>query len=48
MLAELAVAFHRKGSAILRYVMQWQLAQTMAAPGTVRPVGMLLEPERLQ
>ncbi len=48
MLEELAVAFHRKRSAILRYVMQRELAQTrewtvdMAAPGTGRPVGMLL------
>jgi predicted DNA-binding protein len=53
-LEELATAFHRKRSAILRHVMQWGLTQTrrwtvdMAVPGTVRTVGMLLEPELLQ
>ena len=53
-LGELAAAFHRKRPAILRYVMQWGLAQTnrwtvdMAAPGTVRTLGMLLDPELLQ
>jgi predicted transcriptional regulator len=53
-LQELAAAFHRKHSAILRYVMPWGLAQTrgwtvdMAVPGTVHTVGMLLEPELLQ
>ena len=53
-LEELAAAFHRKRSAILRYVMQWGLAQTgswtvdRAVPGTVRTVGMLLEPKLLQ
>jgi len=53
-LQALATAFHRKRSAILRYVMQWGLTQTrgwtvdMAVPGTVRTVGMLLEPELLQ
>jgi predicted transcriptional regulator len=52
-LEELAAAFHRKRSAILRSVMQWGLTQIrgwtvdMAAPGTVRMVGMLLEPELL-
>jgi predicted transcriptional regulator len=53
-LQELAAAFHRKRSAILRHVMQWGLTQTrgwtidMTVPGTVRTVGMLLEPELLQ
>jgi predicted transcriptional regulator len=53
-LEDLAAAFHRKRSAILRSVMQWGLTQTrgwtvdMAVPGTVRTVGMLLEPELLQ
>jgi predicted transcriptional regulator len=53
-LEELAAAFHRKRSAILRHVMQWGLTQTrgwtvdMAVPGTVRTVGMLLEPEFLR
>jgi predicted transcriptional regulator len=53
-LEELAAIFHRKRSAILRHVMQWGLTQTRgwtvvrAVPGTVRTVGMLLEPERLQ
>jgi predicted transcriptional regulator len=53
-LEELAAAFHRKRSAILRYVMQWGLAQTRgwtvdrAVPGMVRTVGMLLDPELLQ
>src|SRR5215211_2360458 len=51
-LEELAAAFHRKRSAILRYVMQWGLTQIrgwvdMAVPGTVRTVGMLLTPELL-
>jgi hypothetical protein len=53
-LQELAAAFHRKHSAILRYVMQWGLAQTrgwtvdMAIPGTGRTLSMLLEPDLLQ
>jgi len=53
-LEELARTFHRKRSAILRSVMQGGLTQTrgwtvdMAVPGTVRTVGMLLEPELLQ
>jgi len=53
-LEELAAAFHRKRSAILRYVMQWGLTQTggwtvgRAVPGMVRTVGMLLEPDLLQ
>jgi predicted DNA-binding protein len=53
-LEELAAAFHRKRSAILRHAMQWGLTQTRgwtvdrAVPGTVRTVGMLLEPELLQ
>jgi predicted transcriptional regulator len=53
-LEELAAAFHRKRSAILRSVMQWGLTQTrrwtvgMAVPGTVRTVSMLLEPDLLQ
>jgi predicted transcriptional regulator len=53
-LQELAAAFHRKHSAILRYVMQWGLAQTrgwtvdMAISGTGRTLSMLLEPELLQ
>jgi predicted transcriptional regulator len=53
-LEELAAAFHRKRSAILRHAMQWGLTQTggwtvdMTVPGTVRTVGMLLEPELLQ
>ena len=53
-LEDLVAGFHRKRSAILRYVMQWGLTQTrewavdLAVPGTVRTVGMLLEPELLQ
>ena len=53
-LEELAVAFHRKRSAILRHAMPWGLTQTQgwtvdrAVPSTVRTVGMLLEPELLQ
>jgi predicted transcriptional regulator len=53
-LEELAAAFHRKRSAILRHAMPWGLTQTQgwtvdrAVPGTVRTVGMLLEPELLQ
>jgi predicted transcriptional regulator len=53
-LEELAAAFHRKRSAILRHAMPWGLTQTRgwtvdrAVPGTVRPVGMLLAPELLQ
>ena len=53
-LEELAAAFHRKRSAILRHVMQWGLTQTrgwtvdMAVPDTVHTLGMLLEPELLQ
>jgi predicted transcriptional regulator len=53
-LEELAAAFHRKRSATLRHTMQWGLTQTRgwtvdrAVPGTVRTVGMLLEPELLQ
>jgi predicted transcriptional regulator len=53
-LQELAAGFHRKRSAILRHAMQWGLTQTRgwtvdrAVPGTVRTVGMLLEPELLQ
>ena len=45
---ELAAAFHRKRSAILRHVMQWGLTQTrewtvdMALPNTVHTLGMLL------
>jgi len=52
-LEDLARTFHRKRSAILRHAMQWGLIQTrgwtvdMAVPGTVRTVGMLLEPELL-
>jgi hypothetical protein len=51
---ELACTFHRKRGPVLRHVMQWGLTQTrgwiveMAVPGTVRTVGMLLEPELLQ
>jgi hypothetical protein len=47
-LEELAAAFHRKRSAILRYVMQWGLAQTrgwtidQSLPAIVQTVGMLL------
>jgi predicted transcriptional regulator len=50
----LAEGFHRKRSIILRYVMQWGIARTggwtvdMAVSGTVRTVGMLLEPDLLQ
>jgi hypothetical protein len=53
-LEELAAIFHWKRSAVLRFVMQWGLTQTggwpvdIAVPGTVRTVGMLLEPELLQ
>jgi predicted transcriptional regulator len=53
-LEELAAAFHRKRSAILRYVMQWGPTQTRgwtvdrAVSGMVRTVSMLLEPELLQ
>lgn len=53
-LQELAAAFHRKHSAILRYVMQWGLAQAQewtidqSLPDIVQTVGMLLEPELLQ
>jgi predicted transcriptional regulator len=53
-LEDLARTFHRKHSAILRHVMQWGLIQTRgwtvdrAVPGTVRTVGMLLEPDLLQ
>jgi predicted transcriptional regulator len=53
-LEELARTFHRTRSAILRYVLQWELTQTreqtvdMAVPGTVCTVGMQLEPELLQ
>jgi hypothetical protein len=53
-LEELAAAFHRTRSAILRHAMPWGLTQTRgwtvdrAVPGTVRTVGMLLEPELLQ
>jgi predicted transcriptional regulator len=53
-LEELAAAFHRKRSAILRHTMPWGLTQTRgwtvdrAVPGTVRTVGMLLDPELLQ
>jgi predicted DNA-binding protein len=53
-LQELAAAFHRKHSAILRYVMQWGLAQArgwtidQSLPAIVQTVGMLLEPELLQ
>jgi predicted transcriptional regulator len=53
-LEELAAAFHRKRSAILRHAMPWGLTQTQgwtvdrAVPGTVRTVGMLPEPELLQ
>lgn len=53
-LEELAAAFHRKRSAILRHAMPWGLTQTRgwtvdrAVPGTVRTVGMRLEPELLQ
>jgi len=53
-LEERAAAFHRKRSAILRHAMPWGLTQTRgwtvdrAVPGTVRTVGMLLEPELLQ
>src|SRR5262245_28662828 len=48
-LEKLAAAFHRKRSAILRFVMQWGLTQIrgwtvdMAVPSTVRTDGMLLE-----
>jgi hypothetical protein len=51
---ELACIFHRKRGPVLRYVIRWRLTQTrgwtvdMAVPGTVRTVGMLLEPELLQ
>jgi hypothetical protein len=47
-LEELAAAFHRKRSAILRCVMQWGLTQTQgwtidqSLPATVQTVGMLL------
>jgi predicted transcriptional regulator len=53
-LEELAAAFHRTRSAILRHAMPWGLTQTRgwtidrAVPGTVRTVGMLLESELLQ
>ena len=53
-LEDLAGAFHRKRSAILRQVMQWGLTQIrgwtvdMAVPGTAHTLGMLLEPELLQ
>ena len=53
-LAELAAAFHRTRSAILRHAMPWGLTQTRgwtvdrAVPGMVRTVGMRLEPELLQ
>jgi predicted transcriptional regulator len=53
-LEELAAAFHRKRSAILRHAMPWGLTRTRgwtvdrAVPGTVRTVGMRLEPELLQ
>jgi predicted transcriptional regulator len=52
-LKDLAAAFHRTRSAILRYVMQWGLAQTkvwtidQAIPATVQTVGILLSPELL-
>jgi predicted transcriptional regulator len=46
-LEELAAAFHRKRSAILRHAMPWGLIQTQGWT-TVRTVGMLLEPELLQ
>jgi predicted transcriptional regulator len=53
-LEELAAAFHRKRSAILRSVMQWGLAQTKgwtidrSIPAMVHTVAMLVEPELLQ
>ena len=52
-LEELAAAFHRKRSAILRHAMQWGLTKTRgwtvdrAVPDTVHMLGMLLEPELL-
>jgi hypothetical protein len=53
-LEELAVAFHRKRSAILRFVMGWGLTQTQgwtivrSIPATAGIVAMLVEPELLQ
>jgi predicted DNA-binding protein len=53
-LKALAATFHRKRSAILRCLMQWGLTQTRswtidtAAPVTVHPLSLLLEPHLLQ
>jgi hypothetical protein len=53
-LQELAAAFPRKRSAILRYVMQWGLTQTrggtidQSIPTTVQLVPLLMEPDLLQ
>jgi phosphatidylserine/phosphatidylglycerophosphate/cardiolipin synthase-like enzyme len=53
-LEELARTFYRKRSAIRRSVMPWGRTQTRrwtvdrGVPGTVRTVGMLLEPELLR
>jgi hypothetical protein len=53
-LQELAAAFHRKRSAILRFVLQWWLTQTQgwnidqSVPATVQPVPLLVEPDLLQ
>jgi predicted transcriptional regulator len=53
-LVDLTRTFHRTRSAILRYVMQWGLTRTQgwtvdtAAPVTVHPLSLLLEPDLLQ
>jgi predicted transcriptional regulator len=53
-LEELASAFHRKRSAILRFVMQWGLRHSegwtidQSVPATVHLAPVLLEPELLQ
>jgi hypothetical protein len=50
----LAATFHQKRAAVLRYAMQWGLTQTRhwtvdaAAPGTVHPLSLLLDPHLLQ
>jgi hypothetical protein len=53
-LEKLATAFHRKRSAILRWVMQWGLSRAerwsmdMAIPGTTHTLSILLEPALLR
>jgi hypothetical protein len=53
-LEDFACTFHRKRSGILRFVMRWGLTQTQgwtvdtAAPLTVHPLSLLLEPDLLQ